>query len=85
MARRPVITPQAENFPQWYQDILAKAELADNGPGRGTMRDNGARIRSALWGQDSAADDQPLTSALGFASCVDAVLVATGRGGFAPA
>jgi prolyl-tRNA synthetase len=37
MARPPVVTPQAENFPQWYQDILAKAELADNGPVRGTM------------------------------------------------
>ena len=33
----PVITPQGENFPQWYQDVLAKAELADNGPVRGTM------------------------------------------------
>ncbi len=35
MAR--VLTPQAENFPQWYQDVVAKAELADNGPVRGTM------------------------------------------------
>ena len=33
----PVLTPQAENFPQWYQDVIAKAELADNGPVRGTM------------------------------------------------
>src|SRR5215210_7047585 len=33
----PVLTPQAENFPQWYQDVVAKAELADNGPVRGTM------------------------------------------------
>jgi prolyl-tRNA synthetase len=32
-----VLTPQAENFPEWYQDVLAKAELADNGPVRGTM------------------------------------------------
>jgi prolyl-tRNA synthetase len=31
MARPPVITPQAQDFPRWYQDILAKAELADNG------------------------------------------------------
>src|SRR5918997_6738257 len=37
MARAPVVTPQSENFPQWYQDVLAKAELADNGPVRGTM------------------------------------------------
>jgi len=32
-----VLTPQAEDFPRWYQDVLAKAELADNGPVRGTM------------------------------------------------
>jgi prolyl-tRNA synthetase len=35
MAR--VLTPQAEDFPRWYQDVVAKAELADNGPVRGTM------------------------------------------------
>jgi prolyl-tRNA synthetase len=33
----PVLTPQAEDFPRWYQDVIAKAELADNGPVRGTM------------------------------------------------
>jgi prolyl-tRNA synthetase len=32
-----VLTSQADDFPRWYQDILAKAELADNGPVRGTM------------------------------------------------
>jgi prolyl-tRNA synthetase len=32
-----VLTPQAEDFPRWYQDVLAKAELAENGPVRGTM------------------------------------------------
>jgi prolyl-tRNA synthetase len=32
-----VLTPQDDNFPQWYQDVLAKAELAENGPVRGTM------------------------------------------------
>ncbi|MCB0977971.1 MAG: proline--tRNA ligase [Acidimicrobiales bacterium] len=37
MAKAPVLTPQAEDFPRWYQDVLAKAELADNGPVRGTM------------------------------------------------
>src|ERR687883_167141 len=36
MAQR-VLTPQSENFPQWYQDVVAKAEMADNGPVRGTM------------------------------------------------
>jgi len=37
MARAPVLTPQAEDFPRWYQDVVAKAELADNGPVRGTQ------------------------------------------------
>ncbi|MDX1449507.1 MAG: proline--tRNA ligase [Acidimicrobiia bacterium] len=35
--RAPVLTPQAEDFPRWYQDVLNKAELAENGPVRGTM------------------------------------------------
>ncbi len=37
MAKAPVLTPQATDFPRWYQDVVAKAELADNGPVRGTM------------------------------------------------
>src|SRR3954467_5672735 len=37
MAKAPVPTPQADAFPQWYQDVVAKAELAENGPVRGTM------------------------------------------------
>ncbi|WP_326596306.1 proline--tRNA ligase [Streptomyces sp. NBC_01803] len=37
MAKAPVLTPQAEDFPRWYQDVINKAELADNGPVRGTM------------------------------------------------
>jgi prolyl-tRNA synthetase len=32
-----VLTPQADDFPRWYQDVVAKAELAENGPVRGTM------------------------------------------------
>lgn len=32
-----VLTPQSEDFPRWYHDVVAKAELADNGPVRGTM------------------------------------------------
>ena len=32
-----VLTPQGEDFPRWYQDVVARAELADNGPVRGTM------------------------------------------------
>jgi prolyl-tRNA synthetase len=42
MAR--VLTPRAEDYPRWYQDVVAKAELADNGPVRGTMV-----IRPAGW------------------------------------
>jgi prolyl-tRNA synthetase len=37
MAKAPILAPQAEDFPRWYQDVVAKAELADNGPARGTM------------------------------------------------
>ncbi|MTE21201.1 proline--tRNA ligase [Streptomyces sp. TRM43335] len=37
MAKAPVLTPQADDFPRWYQDVISKAELADNGPVRGTM------------------------------------------------
>ncbi|CAO5191041.1 Proline--tRNA ligase [Frankia sp. AiPs1] len=32
-----VLTPRATDFPRWYQDVLAKAELAENGPVRGTQ------------------------------------------------
>src|SRR5256714_8004021 len=42
MAR--VLTPRADDFPRWYQDLIAKAELADNGPVRDTMV-----IRPAGW------------------------------------
>src|ERR1700754_3490381 len=35
MAR--VLTPRAEDFPRWYQDVISKARMADNGPVRGTM------------------------------------------------
>lgn len=46
MSRAPILTPQGEDFPRWYQDVIAKAELADNGPVRGTMviRPNGYAI-----------------------------------------
>jgi prolyl-tRNA synthetase len=37
MAKASVLTPQDQDFPRWYQDVVAKAELADNGPVRGTM------------------------------------------------
>src|SRR3954447_19529468 len=37
MAKAPVLTPRRDDFPRWYQDVLNKAELAENGPVRGTM------------------------------------------------
>jgi prolyl-tRNA synthetase len=37
MAKAPVLTPQSVDFPRWYQEVITKAELADNGPVRGTM------------------------------------------------
>ena len=61
MPRPPVLTPQAENFPQWFQDVLQKAELADNGPVRGTMV-----IRPyayALWELMQAEEDRRIKRA----------------------
>ncbi len=31
------LASHAKDFPRWYQDVVAKAELAENGPVRGTM------------------------------------------------
>jgi len=31
------LTPRAEDFPRWYQEVVALAEMADNGPAAGTM------------------------------------------------
>ena len=61
MAR--VLTPQAEDFPRWYQDVVGKAELADNGPVRGTMviRPYGY----AIWERMQAEMDE-LVQAAGF-------------------
>ena len=61
MAKAPVLTPQAEDFPRWYQDIIAKAELAENGPVRGTMV-----IRPygwAIWERMQAEVDQRIKAA----------------------
>jgi prolyl-tRNA synthetase len=32
-----VLTSQAADFPRWYQEVVAKATLAETGPVRGTM------------------------------------------------
>ncbi len=37
MSKASVLTPRADDFPRWYQDVIARAKLADNGPIRGTM------------------------------------------------
>src|ERR687897_1934064 len=37
VAKEAVLTPQGEDFPQWYQDVVARAELAETGPARGSM------------------------------------------------
>ncbi len=36
MAKSPIANPN-EDYPRWYQDVIAKAGLAENGPVRGTM------------------------------------------------
>lgn len=35
--RSSVLASLEDDFPRWYQDVLEKAQLADNGPVRGTM------------------------------------------------
>lgn len=37
MSKTKVLAAQAVDFPRWYQDVIEKAELADNGPARGSM------------------------------------------------
>jgi prolyl-tRNA synthetase len=61
MAKAPVLTQQADDFPRWYQDVVNKAELADNGPVRGTMviRPYGY----ALWERMQAEVDQRIKAA----------------------
>ncbi len=36
MPKSPIANPN-EDYPRWYQDVIAKAGLAENGPVRGTM------------------------------------------------
>ncbi len=56
MAR--VLTPRAEDFPRWYQDLIAKAQLADNGPVRGHDGHPTGRLRhlGAHAGRDGRPD-----------------------------
>jgi prolyl-tRNA synthetase len=51
-----VLVPQEQDFPRWYQDVIAKAQMAENGPVRGTMV-----IRPwgyAIWERLQAAIDE---------------------------
>jgi prolyl-tRNA synthetase len=51
-----VLASQQEDFPRWYQDVIAKAQVAENGPVRGTMV-----IRPwgyAIWERLQAAIDE---------------------------
>jgi prolyl-tRNA synthetase len=51
-----VLVSQEEDFPRWYQEVIAKAQLAENGPVRGTMV-----IRPwgyAIWERLQAAIDE---------------------------
>jgi len=56
-----VLTPQQEDFPRWYQDLLSKAKLAESGPARGTMviRPNGY----AIWERMQAEVDGRIKAA----------------------
>ena len=56
-----VLTPQQEDFPRWYQDVLTKAKLAENGPARGTIviRPNGY----AIWERMQAEIDARIKDA----------------------
>jgi prolyl-tRNA synthetase len=36
MAKGAIVTRE-EDFPRWYQEVIAGADMADNGPARGTM------------------------------------------------
>ena len=51
-----VLTPQQDDFPRWYQDVLTKAKLAENGPARGTIviRPNGYAVWERMQGEVDA-------------------------------
>jgi prolyl-tRNA synthetase len=56
-----VLVPQEQDFPRWYQEVIAKAGLAENGPVRGTMV-----IRPwgyAIWERLQAAVDERIKAA----------------------
>jgi prolyl-tRNA synthetase len=60
MPKSPIADP-TEDYPRWYQDVIAKAALAENGPVRGTMviRPYGY----AIWERIQAGIDQRIKAA----------------------
>jgi prolyl-tRNA synthetase len=60
MPKSPIADP-TEDYPRWYQDVIAKAALAENGPVRGTMviRPYGY----AIWERIQAEIDQRIKAA----------------------
>src|SRR5215210_4159918 len=58
---KSVLTPQVEDFPRWYQDVVAKAELAETGPVRGTMVIR--QYATALWELMTAEVDRRIKAA----------------------
>ena len=56
-----VLTPQQEDFPRWYQDVLTKAKLAENGPARGTIviRPNGYAVWERMQAELDARSRTP--------------------------
>jgi len=50
MAKAGVLTSQADDFPRWYQDVVAKAELAENGPTQQDLDRIVAKMRSDMYG-----------------------------------
>jgi hypothetical protein len=62
-----VLVPQEQDFPRWYQDVIAKSQLAENGPVRGTMV-----IRPwgyAIWERLAAAIDERIDGSRAPATC----------------
>src|SRR5690348_2847943 len=57
---KALLTPRAVDFPRWYQDVIAKAELAENGPARGSMviRPTGY----AVWGRSQRGLDDRINA-----------------------
>jgi prolyl-tRNA synthetase len=56
-----VLASQEQDFPRWYQEVIAKAQVAENGPVRGTMV-----IRPwgyAIWERLQAAIDERIKAA----------------------